>query len=280
MRNPTKLRILGIIFIILSSLGILFSLTGITSMWIIKPRIYAASITLIGSMDESLDTTEDVLLILDSVLENSKTSLGIIEETFRGLEDTIESTSTSLDSSAVLIGDDLRLTILDTQTALSSAASSAELIDNTLSILASIPLLGADYRPDVPLHISLAQVASSLEEIPESLEDMEQSLTDTAQGLDTLNENLSEITGNIGDFSGDLEDAQQVLIDYGEIIEMTKERNANLRNNMSLYLILLILFMSGILFWLGFAQVTILMQGLDYFKGEQRVVNLADIRRE
>lgn len=280
MKNPSKTRILGIIFITLSSLGILFSLTGIMAMWVVKPRIYEAATTLIGSMDESLDTTDDLLLILESVLENSKTTLGIIEGTFTGLEDTIEGISTSLDSSAALVGDDLRLTILDTQTALTSAASSAELIDNTLSILASIPLLGADYRPDVPLHISLAQVASSLEDIPESLEDMEQSLNDTAQGLDTLNENLYDITENIGDFSGDLEDAQQVLIDYSEIIEMTKEQNANLRNNLSLYLILFMLFMSGILFWLGFAQVTILMQGLIYFKGEQHVVNLADIRRE
>lgn len=280
MKNPNKIRIFGIIFIILSSLGILFSLTGITAMWIIKPHIYEASITLIGSMNESLDTTDDVLLILDSVLENSKTTLGIIEETFRGLEDTIDGTSTSLDSSAALVGDDLRLTILDTQTALSSAASSAELIDNTLSILASIPLLGADYRPDVPLHISLAQVASSMEDIPESLEDMEQSLTETAQGLDTLNENLLVISGNIGDFNDDLEDAQQVLIDYSEIIKVTKERNAILSNNLSLYLILFMLFMSGILFWLGFTQVTILIQGLNYFKGEQIVVNLADISRE
>lgn len=280
MKNPTKLRILGIAFIIISSLGILFSLIGITAMWVVRPRIYEASITLIGSMDESLDTTDEVLSILNSILENSKTTLATIEETFTGLEDTIESTSSSLDSSASLVGDDLRLTLLETQTALSSAASSAELIDNTLSILASIPLIGADYQPDVPLHISLSQVASSLEDIPESLEDFEQNLTDTAQGLDTLNENLSEITENIDEFSGDLEDAQQVLIDYRQIIEMTKQRNANLRNNLSLYLILFMLFMSGILFWLGFTQVTILMQGINYFKGEQIVVNLADIRRE
>ncbi len=280
MRYPPIIRTFGIVFIIFSSLGILFSLTGIASLWILKPRFKDGLLDLISSMDETFETTEKVLLILEDVLENTKTNVDLIETAFIDLDNTIKSTSTSLEFSAELVGDDLRLTILETQSALFSAASSAKLIDNTLSFLASIPLLGADYRPDVPLNISLENAAGSLQDIPESLEDIEQSLSNTADGLNSFNANLSELSRNLQELKKDLQDGQDVLVEYKELLDSEKDRSAKLRSNLSLILTLITIYLSGVLFWLGFAQVHILMQGLTYYKGEQYVVNLADIQRE
>jgi len=280
MKESTNHRILNIAFVVISGLGILFSLVGITSIWFVKPRIETSILILLNSSDSILSNTNEGLQVLDGTLDASKTNLDTIESTLTNLDETILSISSSLDSSATLVGDDLRLTVIDTQIALSSAATSAELIDNTLAILAAIPFVGADYQPDVPLHISLDQVAVSLEDIPGSLETIEESLKDTATGLNVLKSDLGDLAGNIGDFEDDLSDAQIVLLEYVRIIEGLEQRSENFQRNLPLYMILISLLLSGIVFWLGFAQVIILLRSITHLRGERQIVNLADIRRE
>lgn len=271
---------MGKIFIILASLGIIFSVAGIGATWIIKPRFQVALLGIIDSLDKTLISTDEGLLIVDGILNDSKENLSIIKTTLETLDSTIVNISVSLDTSGKLIGDDLRLTVTDTQTALSSAATSAKLIDDTVAILAQIPYLGANYQPDVPLHISLEQVAGSMNDMPEALETIEQSLGNTADGLNDINTNLSELSDNINNFEADLADAQLVLIEYGNFIDQAEKTTSKLYNNLARYLTLLSLFLTGILLSLGFAQASILVQGFAYMQGKQQIVNLADIRRE
>ncbi len=106
-------------------------------------------------------------MVMGNVIDLTKTNILTIETTIDNLDETLISVSDSLDTSAVLLGDDLRQTIMETQTALSSASTSAKIIDNTLVFLASVPFIGVEYQPDVPLHTSLEQVAANLDDIPE-----------------------------------------------------------------------------------------------------------------
>jgi len=280
MKNPPTLRALGILFIILSSLGLLFSLSGIIGTWVIKPRIESGVLDLIHIFHDTLSTADEAIEILDGTIEDSITNLGLIETSFVNLGTTVESISSSVDASATLIGDDLRLTVIQTQIALSSAATSAEIIDNMLSFLASIPLLGANYQPDVPLHISLEQVAGSLDDIPDSLETIEESLTKTSAGLETFSTDLAVLAGNIDTLSEDLSGVQSVLDDYAIIVERALKRTETLESNLARNLIFLSIFISGMLLWLGVAQVNVFLQGLAYYQNEQQVVTLADLRRE
>lgn len=280
MKESNSHRILNIAFVVISGLGIVFSLLGITSIWLAKPRIQDSLLVLFNSSDSILTNTNEGLQVLDSTLEVSKENLGTIELTLTNLDETLVNISTSLDSSATLVGDDLRLTVIDTQIALSSAASSAELIDNTLAIFAAIPFLGADYQPDVPLHISLGQVAESLDDVPDSLETIEESLKDTATGLNILKTDLADLAENISDFEEDLSDAQIVLLEYVRIIEDLERGSEKFQRNLPLYMTLISILFSGLMFWLGFAQVIILLRSITHLKGERQIVNLADISRE
>ena len=280
MKNKFSFRKLGKILIIFSSLGLLFSLAGIAVSWMIKPDLQSGFVTVIDTLEDTLENTDEGLLVLDSALENTKSNLGIISSTFDSLDGTIDGILQSLDSSAVLVGDDLRQTILETQIALSSAATSAELIDKTLSIIAAIPFLGAKYQPEVPLHTSLETVAGSMDDIPKSLESMEESLSATSEGLGLLNENLTTLSEDLNKFEEDLGDAQDVLIEYRRIIVDIEGNIDNLRENLSLYLTLTIIFFTGILFSLAVAQFITLLQGIAYIEGEKQSVNLADIKRE
>lgn len=273
-------RTLGIIFIIISSIGLLFSLAGITLIWVVKPSIKQSLINITETIQSTLANTNDGLIVLDSALENVNSNLEIIGSTFDNLDGTINGISTSLDSSAVLVGDNLRQTIIDTQIALSSAASSAEIIDKTLTLISKIPLWGPDYDPEVPLHTSLNSVADSLDDIPDSLETMEESLKDTSEGLGFVNENLVDLSDELSKFGTDLNNTQDVMEEYRTIIMNTEDQLTNFRNNLSRNLTLFVIFISGTLFSLAVAQCITLFQGIAFIEGEKKVVNLADIRRE
>jgi chromosome segregation ATPase len=280
MKSKISYTTLGKILIVLSSLGLIFSIAGIVLSWVIKPGFQRGLSGISESIEDTLENTDQGLIVLDSALENVNANLEIIISTFDNLDGTLNGISSSMESSAVLVGDDLRQTLIETQVALSSAATSAELIDRTLSIITAIPFLGAKYQPEVPLHTSLDSVASSMDDIPESLETMEISLSDTSKGLILLNDNLSELSNDMSKFETDLEDAQDILVEYRKIIGDTESQVRTFNKNLPRNLILVNLFITAILFSLGIAQLITLFQGIAFIEGEKRVVNLADISRE
>ena len=206
------------------------------------------------------------LVILQSSLDELSTALGDI--------------SSSIETSATLIGNDLQLTIINTQVALSSAATSAEIIDNTLAFIAAIPLLGADYQPDVPMHIGLEQVAAGLDEIPDTLETLEGNLNDTSSSLDVFSEDLTNLSENMDVFSSDLGEIQGTLDDYSTIVDHSLAKINAFQSHLSGYIWICCIFLSGVLLWLGVAQANVLMQGLALRNNELEVVNLADLTRE
>ncbi|MEA3326448.1 MAG: hypothetical protein U9R53_03965 [Chloroflexota bacterium] len=280
MDKSNNRRRMSVFLIYFASIGLLFSLLGISTPWIVKPRINRNLSEMLDLFSTMLVTTGDGLSVMDSTIEKAKTNLTTIVTTFDNLDSTFDSISKSLDTSASLIGDDLRLTVNDTQVALESSSSSAELIDKTLSFLAAIPLIGVDYQPEVPLHISLAQVAGNFEDIPDSLEDIEQGLTETTSGIDTLKGDLSGLTEEVQLLDDDLEDAQLVLMDYQETFDRIHEKTNSIEDNLKLYLTLMCIFISGTFFSLGTAQISMIILGIKSLHSEEKVVNLADIQRD
>jgi methyl-accepting chemotaxis protein len=271
---------LGRLFIIFSIIGILFSIAGIGLIWYLRPKVENTLSGVLVTLNETMVNTDASLLIMSNVIEITKTNVVTLEATIGDLDSTLASISDSLDTTATLIGDDVRLTIITTQTALSSAAESSKLIDNFLLILASIPFIGADYQPDVPLHISLEQVSSNLDDIPQSLEAMEQTLSDAASGLDILNENMTRVSEDIRALETDLTDANKSIKEYRQIIKQVKEKTISLQENLGRYLIIMSVIFSLLLLFLGIAQISLFLEGWRYTHDEIKVVNLADIQRE
>ena len=280
MKYPPVYRSLGVVLIILSILGLLFSIFGIATVWLIKPNIQNSISITLESLENIRSNTDESLIIMQDTLDDSIINLSIIASTFENLDETVISITDSLESSATLIGTNLHFIIIDTQVALSSAASSAEIIDDTLAIIALIPFIGTDYQPDVPLHTSLEQVAGSLGEVPETLTTMEDSLMDTAENIGSLNENLKDMARNLSHYEEDLEEAKLVIDEYRVILNQINEQNETIRNQLPRLLTFAAVFTTGLLFWLGTAQIGLLLQGLIYLNSEQIIVNLADISRD
>jgi hypothetical protein len=95
-----------------------------------------------------------------------------------------------------------------------------------------------------------------------------------------LNTNISDLAENISELEKNVAGARTVLRDYRKILADVQNQISNLTGHLGLYLTILLIFITGFFFWLGLAQGHILLQGLDFIRGEQEVVNLADIKRE
>lgn len=280
MINPLRQRRFGLFLIILAYAGMLFSLTGIIITWIVRPKIQSSLGEGIAIVKSSLLTTDSGLQIVDQSITNAKSNLTILQSALDDLSLTLNDVSTSLETSATLIGNDLRLTVINTQVALSSAATSAEIIDDTLSFIAAIPLLGADYQPEVPLHVSLNQIADDMDDVPDTLLTLEGNLNETSASLDVFSEQLNFLSMDLENFSSDLRGIQDTLYDYTIIVDHAQVQLDSFESHLSGILVVCCIFLSGMLLWLGVAQINILFQGLALRNNEMKVVNLADLRRE
>ena len=280
MKNPPRIRKMGLLFIVLASLGLLFSLTGITAIWIIRPKLKTGLSGFIDIVEVTLKTTDTGIQVLDQSIDGAKSNLNILQDSLDELSSTLGEISTSLDITAALIGDDLQLTVSNTQTALTSAATTAEIIDDTLRFIAAIPILGADYQPEVPLHVSLNQIADGMDDVPATLETLEVGLLDTSESLETFSDDLTELSEEMDDFSSDLGGIQDTLDDYAVIVDRALLKIDSFQTHLPGYLLLGCIFLSGMLLWLGVAQVNVLLQGLALRNDEMKVVNLADLTRE
>ncbi len=280
MKNTPRIRKLGLLLIGLAASGMLFSLVGFAAVWIIRPNIQSGLVETVGIIDSTLKTTANGLQVLDQSIENIKSDVVTLQGSLDELGTTLIDVSTSLDTSAALIGNDLQITVINTQIALSSAATSAKVIDDTLAFLAAIPIIGADYKPDVPLHISLEQIADDMDDVPGTLVTLEGNLNDTSSGLSSFSEDLSTLSEDMDSILSDLNDAQNTLGSYGDIVDTALEKITSLQTRLPGLILLGCIFLSGVLLWLGVAQASVLMQGLALRNNELEVVNLADLTRE
>jgi len=280
MKKPLGAKIIGFILIVFSIIGLLFSFSGIIAAWVVRPRIRDSVSEILLTFEDALSTSQEGFSLMDQAIEGLIIDFEIIEESFEGLNTTLDGVTDSLDTSSNLIGDDLKQTVIDTQTALNSSASTAEIIDNTLSFLARLPLIGVDYAPEVPLHISLNQVADNLDQLPTTLETIEEGINQTTGGLESLQTNLLDLSDQIQDFKDDLENSQIVLGKFNDSIDVLVSRVTSLNENLGTYLTLCCLFISGILFWLGLAQLVVLNQGYVFLNNEPIFVKISDIQRK
>jgi septal ring factor EnvC (AmiA/AmiB activator) len=257
-----------------------FSLLGIAGVWIMCPRVTNNLRSVVSLSHDTLETTQSAIVVLASSLDQADQDLGLIQSSLDNLSGSMDSLSASLVTSADLIGDDLNLTLTEVQTALSSAATSAEFIDDTLAFIAAIPLIGADYQPDTPLHLSLAKVADNLEDVPTALSDLETGLDQAAVSLDAFSTDLATLSEDLETTLGDLADSQVILAEYDSILSQAILKLEQVDSRLSLYSVLTTIFLTGVLLWLGISQVYGYLQAQDNIHYQEKIVTLTDLNRE
>ena len=270
--KPIYQRITGFALMTAGVMGILLVIAGIIFLVRVGPRIEASAAESLELIDRTLSTTEEGLVLAEDSLAQVVETVESLEVTMANVGQTIYGTVPLVDSVADLLGERLTETIKATQDTLSSVVKSAKLVDNVLSIVTAIPFIGTDrYQPEVPLHVGLENVITSLDEIPDSLGAAQEDLTSSSGKLDAMQDDFTAMADNIGQIATSLESAQAVLAEYRGIVTDLQEQVSSVRQGLPVGLRWFGIVFTFVLVWLGIAQIGPLIQGWELIQRSRLV---------
>jgi len=272
---------LGIVLVIASIAGMLISLYGIYGVWRIEKDVKASLLNAVDLLDTTLKATHDGLSIASTSLDKANDSLVSLVSVVRATGQSIEDTVPLLDSLEKMTTEDLPLALASTQTALQSAQASAQVIDNTLSLLTAIPFLSTpSYKNQPPLGTAFGGVADSLDPMIESLSSMDESLQDSRNNIKEVNQAFGDIADNLASMETSLNDAQGVTTQYLDVLEDLELQLDKTRENMPRTLDGISTFITIALIWLALSQLGLLMQGLEMLGLNFEKTRIKDIEPE
>jgi hypothetical protein len=263
-------RLIGCLLIIAALTGFILSMVGLVDLWRIQPGVTQAVRDTLALIDQTLNTTQDGLSMVGQVVKTTTDDVASLQTTTLALAQTIHDTNPMLDSLTGLTSKDLPSAISATQTSLTSAQSSALLIDDTLSALTSIPFspLGS-YKPDVPLHTALAQVSASLDSLTPALTTITSSLGDGKANLAILEGKLNEISTTTKGISDTLASAQTVIDQYKTVTLKLKVGVEAAQQAAPGWITTTTWILTIVLVWLLIAQLALSVQGLELLRGRR-----------
>jgi methyl-accepting chemotaxis protein len=269
-------RLAGLLLVFGAILGTMVAIGGLILTWRAEPAVSEAITGTIDLLDTTLTTTSDTMLIVNGSLFQMKDNLGVIRFSLEDASQTMQSTANVTSSVADLIGDDFSKVVVETQLSLLSVQNSARMIDNTLSLISSIPLigpsLGAGYRRDMPLEASINEVSLSLEPVPDSLQEVQTGLKQTARNFELMRNDLDDLIDTIDEIETGLAGAEAVMIDYQEIFSTSQERLQNARTATPDFVRFFLWGSAAFFVWLLIAQLGLLLHGFDLLLYKRVVV--------
>jgi methyl-accepting chemotaxis protein len=263
-------RAVGYVLIIAAITGLVFSLVGIAAVWWVKRPLTQNVMSMIGLTDRTLKATSDALLVTKESLTEAMVDVISMKDTLEATSRAIHATNPMLDSLSDLLTSDLPDTIHATQTSLATAQSSAQVIENFLTSVSSLPLLPIQpYNPPVPLHESLKEVSQSLDALPQSLENMDESLSTSRGNLILIEAEFRIMSRNMQQMNASLLDAQGVITSYQNVVSDLKQRTARLSTNAPRWINNLAWFTTFLLVLIAIAQLGLLVQGLQLIEHQR-----------
>lgn len=269
-------RVLSIMMVCLTALGILLSIFILFQVWRNRPSITDKLQSTLEQSSSILQTTDEGLSVIDQVIGNVYTSTIYLDEATQAFSQTVRSTNLFLDSAGTFIGENLITTITNTQVALDSAQASAKVIDNILSTISHIPLIGINYNPTLPLNIALGQVSSSLDPLQGTLKGFQTNLTTTQANMQGFTEQISVLDKNITAINKNLRQAQKTIDSYRSQVTSLKSWVDRAKNELPHWITTLSWTLTIIILWLVIIQIAIMLQGITLLtpdRANQVVIN-------
>jgi methyl-accepting chemotaxis protein len=258
----TLLRIAGIALIVAGASGLIFSIVGLVALGQVQRSVEAGLMENLGLVADALTATSEGLALAESSLTQATSTIESLADSAAGAGEALRGTVETVDAVADFLGEQLPATVRTTQATLMSAATSARLVDDVLTLITDIPFLGtAQYNPEVPLHQGLEEIATTLDGIPEALGSVQDGLVAASGDLQGFGDDLHLMAGNIGEIATSVESAQSVLVQYQDVVAGLQDLVASVQEALPTWLFWLRLGLSLVLIWLGIAQIGLLTQG-------------------
>jgi ABC-type transporter Mla subunit MlaD len=255
-------KALGMVMVCISALGFLLSIFLLFQVWHYRQPVTHSLQAGLEQSSALLQTTGEGLTVIDQVVKNVYTTTVYLDNATSALAQTMQSTSRFMDSAGAFVGDDLINTITNTQTALNSAQSSAVVIDNILSSLSNIPLIGIKYNPPIPLNKALGEVSASLDPIQVSLKNFQTNLDETNTNMQILNDQITTLDQKIVTINNNLIQAQTTIGSYRSQVDSLESSVEHAKVTLPMKITTLAWILTAIILWLVLIQIGILLQGI------------------
>ena len=118
-------KIVGYLLIVSAAAGIVFSLVSLVEVWHFQPTVTKTATDNLALVEQSLNTTQDVLTIVGQVVHTTTIDVASLQATINALAREVHNTDPMLDSMITLTGKDFPAAVAATQTSLASAQTSA-----------------------------------------------------------------------------------------------------------------------------------------------------------
>ncbi|MCJ7696283.1 MAG: hypothetical protein MUO40_12790 [Anaerolineaceae bacterium] len=280
MKKINHSRVIGKIMYASGIFGIIIAITFSLFTWIAKVQINKFLQTTYTSFQSVIITSKDGLVLINESLQQVDSSLSTIQSIVDNLAISVNNLVPITNETAEIIGNDLNNIVKDAQTSLDSASSSSKIIDDTLKILAAIPLLGLDFQPDVPLHTSLTLLSSDLNNLPDNLSIIQSNLYQTGDSLGTLASSLFDLSTDLSEFEDDIEKSINVIANYELAADSLEQSLAKIQKYTNLWLTGISILITILMIWLLLAQISPLFQAYDILIGKNQYVSVHDILKD
>ncbi|OGO12332.1 MAG: hypothetical protein A2Y53_08440 [Chloroflexi bacterium RBG_16_47_49] len=270
--RPAQNKIIPILIIWVTAIGLLLSIFFLIQIWRLRQPVTDKLRSAVNQTSDILQTTGDGLDLISQVIKNVYTSTLYLDDTTNALAQTIQSTSLFIDSAGSFVGEDLINTITNTQRTLDTAQASALVIDNILTTLSRVPLIGINYNPSLPLNTALGEVSKSLDPLQESLKGFQSNLGSTRTDMQEFKDQLLILDQNISSINKNLASSQAVIDDYRTQVSILTSWADDARTSLPVWVKTIFWILTIIILWLVLIQVGILLQGISLLSRVQ--VNL------
>ena len=282
-------RLLGIVVILTALLGMGLS-GGI--YWYGHQAIETAvaqSDGALATLGTTLQTTQDVLGVAKTSLNDVGAILGTVEGTTDNLAQTIRDTGPFLDQIDTIATEQVPNSLQTFNDVIPNIATVAGTVDNTLTILSGFGFernldyglvklgtisfdLGIDYNPTVRFDESIRQLGASIEDLPDQLRTLDSHLAVTAENLEaisvditTLGVNISDINETIGTTPALLDEYITTLTQIQDSISQTRLQITQQEANAKLVVTVLAV-------WFGLTQIAFLYLGTELLFNKRKQV--------
>jgi len=243
-----------------SIIGLLFSIAVIASVFPIRAKLADGLDESLAVTHKGLTTTSNILTTIDTTLTKVDRSLTVLVDSARDTSESLKTTSEMATSIASLVGDSFTAVINETQSSLEVAGKTARIVDNTLAIIAAVPIIGARYEPENTLEDSINGISNSLDPMTNNLGEVRDDLKQTAEDLSGIRSSLDTLADSLENILGSIEDTQKSTQEYiatvNTLIDKVEFIQKNFRTWLTILSVLAILFF----LWMAAAQIGMMMQ--------------------
>ena len=274
-------RILGVLVMIAGILGLTLSLAGGVMLWVSKPTIAEYAKNTIETLNQSVSTSQDVMVITNDALGATIDSADALSEMLGTTAASVEDIQPVLNEFNDIMAGALPATLQNTSESLHTASQAAEVLESTIqsldafrTVLSDAPLIGnfvekpeAAYDPEKPLADTLEEMATNLEGLPETFIVMSEDLGTTDEKLLSIQTNLDTMSNSVGLISSSLGEYQTMITQSQSSMDNLKSMITNVQTNLDSILNWVAIFLSLFFLWLLAAQVVIFSQGWELYQG-------------